>query len=108
LTDSTFSALAKKLTSSLHKISLSGCTKIRDSTVELIASSCPNISYANFSGCTGLASKSVKALAKHCAKLKELDISGCTGITEGIHLLFNQCPNLKTVRLFGFRDCGIY
>jgi hypothetical protein len=71
----------------LHHIHLSGCSRITDTSLQLLTASCRRLSTITLSSCHQLSDKTLKRLAR-CDHLGSVTLKGCGGITsEGVAAL---------------------
>lgn len=96
LSDLSFVAMFSSTIPALHHISLSGCTRITDTSLQLLTASCRRLATISISNCPQLTDKTLKRLA-HCGHLATVSIKGCRGFTsEGVAALV-AAPQVKAV-----------
>ncbi len=126
LTDKGLSGIAlAPCRQTLCHLNLSGVKHLTDSAIQLLASSCPNLSrldltrlgkltdlslvalasldqltYLNLYACTMFTDAGLDALAKGCPRLAFLDLCGCHTITDAsVYSLSTYCPLLASLNL---------
>jgi len=65
--------------SRLRRIALPGCSKVDDSTLELIGRNCPNLEILDLRACENVTDKGILAVAEGCPKLKYLNVGRVKG-----------------------------
>lgn len=100
LSDLSFVAVFSSTLPSLHHISLSGCTNITDTALQLLTASCRRLTTISISNCPQLSDKTLKRLS-HCEHLSSVSLKGCRGLTsEGVAILA-AAPQLKAISVAG-------
>jgi hypothetical protein len=95
-----FMAMFSSTMPGLQHISLSGCTRITDTALQLLTASCRRLASISISACPQLSDKTLKRLA-HCEHLASVSIKTCRGITsEGVTALL-AAPQVKAVAVVG-------
>lgn len=100
LSDLSFVAVFSSTMPYLHTISLSGCSHITDTALQLLTASCRRLSSITLSNCPQLTDKTLKRLS-HCDHLATINIKSCRGVTaEGVAALATA-PQVKAVAVTG-------
>lgn len=96
LSDLSFVAMFSSTMPALHHVSLSGCSNITDTALQLLTASCRRLATISISNCPQLTDKTLKRLA-HCEHLGTVSIKACRGFTaEGVSALV-AAPQVKAV-----------
>jgi len=80
-------------------------TNISDAGVKVLVSRCPNLKYVNLSGCPRVTDYSLSLIAQHCKGLEELKVAECKISDFGLQLVAQECKShLVTIDV---NDCRI-
>ncbi|TYZ61723.1 hypothetical protein PybrP1_008336 [[Pythium] brassicae (nom. inval.)] len=78
----------------LHSVSLSGCFRLTDDAIEVLARNCQDLKELNIENCRKLTDLSLEHLRKHAPKLQSIDVGGNFNMTiQGITKLIEKHPN---------------
>lgn len=89
----------------LERLTLSGCSLVSNTAMEIIVGYNPNLQSIDMSGMSYVGDKTLFALAQNCKKLQGLYAANCTRITDlGVKELVKNCPYLKRVKLTNCRE----
>jgi hypothetical protein len=94
LTDAPFVQSAETSLKYVRVLKLSGCRKLTDSTLKVLAKRCPLLESINLSGIPGISARGVCNLAASCPRLNAVNVTFCDGYTsdaDGIKLLADEC-----------------
>lgn len=85
---------------SLQVLDVSGCRKLTDTGLIVIAQSCSNLRGLHLCGCKLVTDELLLALSRNCPRLEELGLSGCHNVTDsGLSTLVNGCRRLRFLDL---------
>ena len=84
----------------LKSLSLSGCEKIKNRDLWVLASACSGLTWLDISGSPNIKAKGIQALTEHCQQLTYLNISKCGQVcvklfdplTEALPVRLSVCP----------------
>ena len=105
-------SMAKKLTTTIKRISFPGCVSLDSVGIIQLAKRCPNIMSVNLSQCDHITDSAVQALAKHCKGMTSLNVSECRAISDYSLLAISEgdlIPGLSSLSLKGTEvtDTGV-
>ena len=86
----------------LQTLNVRGCQRVGDTCLQLLATSCPQMTVLDVGGCSRLTDEGLRVLATGCPLLQVLDISHCVRVTDvGLIHIANACKHLTTMLLDG-------
>ena len=87
----------------LQSINLTGCTKVTNRGIDLLAQSCnSNLRELYLNGCKRITDATLQSLADRCPNLKRIELNGCNQITAaGINSLQEKCRHIESLQAFG-------
>jgi antagonist of mitotic exit network protein 1 len=102
----------------LKRIALPGCSRVDDSTLEIIAKNCPNLEILDLRACELVTDKGLTAIADGCPKLKYLNVGRvkggeritCSGVDAIARYFTSSNPandRLTDVDTLGLAGCAV-
>mmetsp|Transcript_23987 Transcript_23987/g.35204 ORF Transcript_23987/g.35204 Transcript_23987/m.35204 type:complete len:230 (-) Transcript_23987:547-1236(-) len=114
-----FSLLSKSSSESTFSLTLSSCSYLPDSALEIVAQRNPHLRKVDMSGCYDITDTGVLQLCKGCCNLQDLDLRKCEQISDIslstfaqyskllISLNLSSCPNISSYGLIQLsRGCN--
>ncbi|CAM9637950.1 unnamed protein product [Pylaiella littoralis] len=92
----------------LRFLNLSGCDKVTTKGIKHIAGGCPNMAVLNLYCCSKVQNGALMALSKHCPRLVSLNVALVGRVTDsGVSALGRGCRSLQALNIAGAKEASV-